>query len=253
MASACEKELDFHYKDIPPIPVFEAALTADDVRLSITYTSPMGAPLDRTRVTDATVILTDVTDGSAVALTADTDGYFTAPTGGATGHTYRLDIDMADGHFMASSTIPAPVEITDIEFGWIKMPYDHVAVLKTTFTDNPATPGECYWLRIYRNGVFYKWMIVTDSSAIDGSIESVTMTSRMDLDKEDEADALRQGDVVSVVVAPVNRPMFDYLQAIANDSNGPAMFDGPLSLGYFLAAPLAKGVITFTPSEMKYY
>ena len=32
----------------------------------------------------------------------------------------------------------APVEITGMEFEWVKMPYDYVAVLQVSFVDDPA-------------------------------------------------------------------------------------------------------------------
>ena len=61
---SCEKELDISYHNIDPLPVIEAELTPDGARVGITMTTPMGEPMDRTRLTDAVVTLTDLTDGA---------------------------------------------------------------------------------------------------------------------------------------------------------------------------------------------
>ncbi len=138
-----------------------------------------------------------------------------------------------------------------MEFQWIKMPYDYVAVLQISFTDNPAVKGECYWVRIYRNGELYMWTAVNDLLAVDGRIDEVVMTSRKDLDEEEEDTALRDGDVLSVKVCPISRGMHDYLEAISNGtSNGPQMYSGDFCLGYFLAAPVSEASTVFRPDEI---
>ena len=60
---SCEKELDFRYHDIDPVPVIQGVLTEDRCEVSITLTSPMDEPMDRTHVTDAVVELRDLSSG----------------------------------------------------------------------------------------------------------------------------------------------------------------------------------------------
>lgn len=183
----------------------------------------------------------------------DAAGVFSGDVNGIPGHMYRINVKRNGEEYESRSLMGSPSEIKSLGFNWIKMPYDHVAVLKVAFTDDALKHGDCYWLRIYKNGEAYKWVAITDDLSVNGVIEEVVMTSRKDLEEEDEKTALREGDVVSVTVAPISREMCDYLEAISNDSNGPRMFSGPLCLGYFLAAPLATSSITFEPEKIPYY
>lgn len=251
--TACEKELDFEYRDIDPITVIEASLTAEGANVRITETTPMDEPMDRTAVTDATVTLTDCDSGDTQRLHLSGNGTYTAGTPGTYGHTYTLTVERPAGKYISSSTMGYPTEIIGMEFNWIKMPYDHVAVLQVSLRDNPEEDGECYWIRLYRNGEAYMWSTVRDNVAVSGRIDEVLMTSRMDTDEEDEKDVLVDGDVVTATVAPVSREMYDYLEALGNDSNSSAMFKGDFCLGYFLAAPVSIASIVFHPDEIPYY
>ena len=248
---SCKKELDIRYKDIEPITVIEGQLSLQDAAVRITMTTPMDEPMDSTLITDATVTLSDLTSGSSEALIPDRFGVFTGSGMGITGHQYELRV-LCDGKsYTACCEMPAPADLLALEFNWMKMPYDRVAVLQVTFTDNSENEGDCFWVRLYRNGKAYMWNIVTDVYARDGIINDIFMTSRRDLDEEDEATALRDGDVVTASVSPISREMYDYLEAVSSDSNGPALYSGDFCLGYFLASPTVTSTITFHPAEIK--
>ena len=248
---ACKKDLDIEYKEIEPITVIEGELSLNGSNVRITMTTPMDEPMDTTLLTDATVTLSDLTDGTSEILSPDKFGVFTNLNSGIPGHMYELRVVRDDKSYVARCEMSAPTELLGLEFNWIKMPYDHVAVLQVTFTENPAINGDCYWVRLYRNGKAYMWNLVTDLNARNGVINDVFMTSRRDLDEEDEATALRNGDVVTASVSPISREMYDYLEAVSSDSNGPAMFSGDFCLGYFLASGTVRSSIPFHPDEIK--
>ncbi len=249
---SCEKELDFKYHDVEPQLVIEAALTSDGARVSLTETTPMSEPINTIKITDAAVSITDLAIGDCRHLVVGDDGVYADATPGEVGHEYRLSVER-NGHTYASSCVMrAAVTEPELEFKWIKMPYDHVAVLQVSFPAQ-GVPDECYWVRLYRNGEPYMWSVVDGSYSIGGTVNDAIMTSRKDPDKEDDATALRDGDVVRACIAPVSRAMFDYLMAIQSDSNGPRMFTGDYCLGYFLAASLAEASIVFRPGEMEEY
>lgn len=250
---ACSKDLDLNYKDIDPITVIEGQLTLQGASVRITMTTPMDEPMDTTLLTDATVTLTDLTVGTSETLLPNKYGAFTSATSGITGHEYELKVLRDGKSYTARCEMPMPSKLLALEFNWVKMPYDHVAVLQVTFTENTSVDGDCYWMRLYRNGKAYMWNIITDLYAADGIINDVIMTSRRDLDEEDEETALRDGDLVTVSVSPISREMFDYLDAVSSDSNGPALFSGDFCLGYFLASPTVTSSITFHPDEIKDY
>lgn len=252
-ASSCTKELDFVYHDIEPVLVVEAELTQSGIGVELTETTPMDEAFSGLRLTDATVGMTDLTEGSTIVLQPDADGRYTAPGGGVSGHEYMLTIERQGKKYSSGCTMAAPCEILAMGFGWIKMPYDRVAVLQVSFTDPPESAGDCYWLRIYRNGTTYKWSPVTDASASDGVINVTMMTSRLDdIENPEETEELKDGDIISARLTPVSRSMYDYLVAIGADSSGPAMFSGDSCLGYFLAAPVAETTIVFRPSEIPF-
>lgn len=250
---ACEKDLDIKYKDIEPITVIEGQLSMQGAYVRITMTTPMDEPMNSTLLTDATVTLSDLTDGNSETLVPDNSGVFTGLNDGIPGHQYELRVLRDGKSYAASCEMSAPTDLLALEFNWIKMPYDHVAVLQVTFTENTAINGDCYWVRLYRNGKAYMWNIVTDLYAENGIINDVIKTSRRDLDEEDENTALRDGDVVTASVSPISRQMYDYLEAVSSDSNGPTLFSGDFCLGYFLASPTVSDSITFHPNEIKDY
>lgn len=250
---SCEKELDFRYNDIEPLTVIEAELTPDGAKVGITLTTPMDEPMDRTRLTDAVVTLTDLSDGTVYCLHTDSDDFFVDRTPGIVGHDYRLTVEKDGCRYEAETRMYPPVEIESLEFNWIKMPYDYVAVFQGRFHDNKDIDGESYWIKLYRNGKIYQWGEMDDRSAVDGISTFFTMTTRKDTDEEEEDTVLFDGDVITCTVSTISRQMHDYLEALQNDSNGPAMFSGDKCLGYFMASSPVSDSIVFHPDEIPEY
>lgn len=250
---SCEKELDIKYKDINPITVIEGQLTLDGATVRLTLTTPMDEPFNNTSLTDADVVITDLTSSLPLSIAVDDSGNYVSATPGVPGHEYELTVTRDGNHYSSTCFMPSPSEIIALQFNWIKMPYDDVAVLQVTFTDDTDIAGQCYWVRLYRNGHAYMWNIVTDIYSADGIINDAFRTSRRDLSQEDEATALREGDIITASVAPISRAMYDYLEAVSSDTSGPRLFTGDLCLGYFLAAPVATASITFQPAQIPTY
>ena len=208
--------------------------------------------MDNTLITDAAVTLTDETLGASRNLSADADGIFRDSEPGVSGHLYSLSVIRKEEQYTSKSQMLPEPELVGLEFQWINMPYDQVACLQIFFRD-PPTAGDCYWIRIYRNGEAYMWSLIDDRLAEDGIIHEVVMTSRKNPDDEDDKSNLVNGDVVAVEILPVSLSMLDYLIALENDSNGPQMFRGDFCLGYYLAAAPSRGSIVFHPDEIKVF
>ena len=251
--SSCEKEIDFKYHDIEPLTVIEGELTAEGARIGITLTTPMDEPMDRTPIVDASVVITDLTKDVEYILSPDSKGFFADPTPGIPGHRYRLTVKREGNTYSMETLMYPATEIIDAEFNWISMPYDKVAVFQARYLDNPADTGDCYWIKLYRNGEIYSWQEQDDRTAADGVNTFFTMTSRKDTDKEDDDEVLFDGDVMTVTVTPVSREMHDYLEALQNDSNGSFLFSGPRVLGYFLASTPVSRSVTFHPDQIPEY
>ncbi len=253
LLSSCEKDLDLKYHYIEPLTVIEAALTPDGMRASITLTTPMDEPMDTTRLTDAAVILTDLTSGYIYYPYADAEGYYVEPTPGIAGHEYRLTVERNGQAYEMETMMYPPTEIVDVEFNWIKMPYDHVAVLQGQFLEDSAVAGDCYWVKLFRNGEIYMWGEMDDRGTVGGVATFFTMTTRMDTDEEDDDSVLFDGDVMTVTVSRISRTMHDYLEALQNDSSGPALFTGERCLGYFMATSPVSAQVVFHPDSIPLY
>lgn len=248
--SSCEKELDFTYHDVASQIVIEGSITQEGTAVRVTQTSPMNEKLDLSSVADVEVEICDINTNSRRILPMNEDGLYKDDVPGIEGHEYKLIVNHSDRHYEAQCLMRPMSHIMAMDFQWIKMPYDYVAVLQISFIDS-ATDDDCYWIRLYRNGESYMWIVSDDRRAVNGIISEVVMTSRKDIDEEDEKSVLKDGDIVSASVAPISRDIYDYLTAIQSDSNGPRMFSGDFCLGYFLAAPLSRSSIVFKPNEMK--
>ena len=250
---SCEKEIDFKYHDIPEQQVIEGLITQEGVSVRLTKTVPTDEPLNDKTVIDATVSISDITTGETYHLIPDAKGIFTSPgLVGKTGHEYQLEVAIGDDIYTSRSRMLLPSEIVSAEFNWIKMPYDDVAVLKVQFTED-VDKRTSYWLRVYRNGEPYQWQTISSHNAVDGIVRGLMMTSRKDIDEEDDDIVLKDGDIIDIELMPVSQLMADYLNSLNNgDYNGNRMFSGSYCLGYFLAAPVAKTQLTYHPDKIPY-
>lgn len=263
---ACEKELDFKYHDIPPLTVIEAQMTPEKATCVVSQTVAMDSPLSEAPLlTDATVTMIDLTAGESFTLFPDSEGVFTSTSGGLTGHDYRLIVEHGGLRHSAETRMYPAVEILATEFSWIRMPYDDVAVLQCRYRSDFYSPDdeEYYWVKVYRNGEIYLWSEQSSRTAAEGIMTFFAMTSRRDLDAEDEETALHDGDLVTVSISRISRRMHDYLEALSNDSNGPTMFvTSSLSadsndperpcLGYFIADTPTSASLIFHPDSIPY-
>lgn len=253
LLTACQKDLDLKYHYIDPLTVIEAELTPDGSKVAVTLTTPMDEPMDLTRLTDAVVTVSDLTSGEVYDLMPDDEGYFVDSTPGIVGHDYRLTVNRNGQTFMAETTMYPSAEIIDLQFNWINMPYDKVAVLQGQFLDDASTEGNCFWMKLYRNGEIYMWNQIDDRSAVNGICTFFTMTTRMDTDEEDESSVLYDGDVMTLSICGISRSMHNYLEALQNDSSGPFLFSGDRCLGYFIATSPTSASITFHPADILVY
>lgn len=251
--ASCEKEIDFEYKDIPQQQVIEGVLTREGVRVRLTKTVPTDEPFSDNTLTDASVIVVDLTAGATYSLSPDEKGEFTyAGLKGEAGHEYELTVRIGEDRYTSTSRMLPESEIVSAEFNWIKMPYDDVAVLKVQFAE-VGDKWTHYWLRVYRNGQPYAWQTVGTQNAVDGIVTGMMMTSRKDITEEDDDEVLRDGDTIDIEVLPISKAMGDYLDSLNNgDYNGNRMFAGSYCLGYFLAAPISRNQLIYHPDQIPY-
>lgn len=249
--TSCEKELEFKYHAHSPILVIEGNLTQNGSRVALTETVPVDHPITNLPVTDANVVITDITDKAIYVLDLDDEGYYSNPMSGIPGHVYTLEVTRNDKKYASTSIMYEGVVILSLSFEWIKMPYDYVAALQVAFSDSDIA-ADGYWIRIYRNSEPYNWGVVSSRNSQNGTINYAIMTTRQNPD-ENDGDAILDNDIITVSVAPISHSMFNYLQAlIAGNNNGPEMFVGDFCLGYFLATSVASDSVIFSAAEIPY-
>lgn len=253
LLTACEKDLDLKYHYIEPLTVIEAELTPEGCKVGITLTTPMDEPMNLTRLTDADVTVSDLTSGEEYSLIPDDEGFFVDETPGIVGHDYRLTVTRNSQTFRMETTMFPPAEIIGLQFNWINMPYDQVAVFQGLFKDDISSEGDCFWVKLYRNGEIYMWNEIDDRGAVGGVGIFTTMTTRRDTDEENDKTVLHDGDVITMTLSPISRNMHDYLEALQNDSSGPILFSGDKCLGYFIATSPTAASITFHPDDIPVY
>lgn len=251
--ASCEKEIDFEYKDIPEQQVIEGVMTQEGVNVRLTKTVATDEPFNDRTIIDAEVTVADKTAGEIYPLTPNEDGVFTLPgLIGQTGHEYELTVSIGEDIYKSTSRMHTKSTIVSAEFNWIKMPYDDVAVLKVQFTEAEDMNTQ-YWLRVYRNGEPYEWQAIESRNAVDGLVTGMMMTSRKDIDEEDDDTVLKDGDIIDIEVMSISKKMGDYLNSLNNgDFNGNRMFTGSYCLGYFLAAPVSRTQIIYHPDQIPY-
>lgn len=247
--SACEKELDFKYHQVESQLVIEGTVSTNGTTVKLSLTTPMNEPMDTVHLTDAEVTLTDLTEYKNYILSPNDSGMYVNDYKGTAGHEYSLKIIIDGKEYTSQCVMRDSVSDLTLSFQWIKMPYDHVAVLEVSFNESD-NQSDCYWIRLYRNHEPYKWLLAKGNNATDGKIHEVTFTTRKDLEEEDEKDILRDGDIMTAKVTAVSKEMYDYIVSIESDSNGLRMFSGDFCLGYFLAAEESQASIVFHPDEI---
>lgn len=246
---SCEKELDFKYHDIDPLPVAEGFLTEEGARVRLSVTTPMDNPMDTLPTTDASVSLEDLTDGTSYNLFPDEKGIFRSGVPGIIGHEYRLTMDRDGKIFSSTGIMNPPAEISEMVFDTYMMPYGKSLFLKISFRDPDPAPGTCFWIRTERNDTIWHWNLVTDHGAVDNTVTTIINLGALHDVPEDEDD-LRDGDRIRGIVAMIPHDLFQYFNAVSNDSSGPVMFSGGLCLGFFLPAATTSRTIVFSPSEL---
>lgn len=241
LCCACSQDLDFTYHDIDPLTVIEANLSEQGLDVRLTQTSAMSEPMDTAALTDFSAALTD--------LTADEEFAAEDNPQPVPGHNYRLDVWRNGEHFESECVMQPTALIADVAFQWISMPYDKVAVLSILLQKNDPDTGQAWWVRVWRNGEVYKWLLGDDKYAVDGRIELSAMTARQNPDPDD-MENLSDGDTLRISATCVPPHIYTYVSNLsAQTIDGPTTFGGDYCLGYFLASTPADTTIIFHPDS----
>jgi hypothetical protein len=233
---ACQKVIDVDLNSASPQIVIEGNISDSPGPYSVTLSKTVNFDQSNTflPVTGANVVISD-TVGNSELLTETSPGtYRTSVIQGTPGRTYTLYVTAEGKEYVATSTMPAPVNIDSLALANILNGTHWEWVFKVRFKD-PAGVKNYYRFVEMRNGIISQRFFLYDDRIQDG--ESITYSLA--------PDTLYDRNVVVIFLQCVDKGVYDYFRTASQISNGrgsqSASPANPLSnfnngaLGYFSA------------------
>ena len=230
---SCRKVIKVDLNSSSPKYVIEGNVTDQPGPYHVRVTKSVNFDQDNNfpGVSNAQVLITDVTSNITDTLTEESAGYYTTHfMAGVQGHTYSLSVTSGSDVFHATSTIPPAVHI------------DSVYTEKALFGDNPNT------VLVFNDpvgtGNYYHMLLTvgdstsTDLTIIDDALQDggqILWPLRTDIE-------IHPGDTITVELQCIDRGVFqfyrDLQQTEEQNSAAPANPQSNISggaLGYFSA------------------
>ena len=235
--TACEKEIPIDYHEVDALYVAEACMTQEKTTVRLSTTQPV---TDNSRnehfVTGATVVLSS--DGWVLdTLKYTSQGFYTSDFYGIYPFTYQIDIDVDGHHFTSTSTMQQAPQVNSFRFVWKNVVGERFLFGDLKLQDITGE-NNCYFMHIYRNGVGYRWAVMTDEHSPGQELQQLFQCcTQRDMNKNED-DALRDGDRIKVEVRCIDRLSYDYLysmQVMDNAGTNPIQNWTGGCLGYFSA------------------
>ena len=216
---ACEKVIEVKLNDSEAMYIIEGEITdaAGPYEVRVSRSKNFTDVNGFTGESGATVILFDVTDGTAEKLREASPGvYRTLFSKGKRGHQYKLEVT-AGGHlFTATSVMPNINVRLEQLYTQVSDFNDDDIYMVPVYTD-PAGTGNYYLLRQYVNGKFIPGTVARSDEATDGNRMLQALTYQID-DKNGRW-RIKVGDRVMVVLQGVDKGVYDYFRTFENTSS----------------------------------
>lgn len=238
LLTSCEKELLIDYHDSEPLYVAEATLTQSGARVRLSTTQSVGDNAIQSHVVEnAVVVLSCKYYEFSDTLRYVGVGNYTSRTPGDPGITYDMDIYLGSRHFSSSSTMQEEPDVRSLRFVWKRMLTERMLFADIRIQDDPDR-NNYYFMQIYRNGVAYRWAVMSDEFNKGGELQQLFQcTTESDMDGGDE-DALRENDIIRMEVRAIDRASYDYLyslQVMGGAGTNPVRNFTGGCMGYFSA------------------
>lgn len=234
---SCEKVVDIDLNSSSPRIVIEGSIS-DYRGPSVTLSQTVN--FDETNVfppiIDAIVVISDNLGNSDSLIETLPGVYETSRIRGVPGRTYTLTVTALGKEYVATSTMPSPVDIDSLTVENQYFGGNRMKIINIHFRD-PANVKNYYRFVENLNGVDQKFIFLYDDRVQDGN----SITSSLFADE----DTLRSGVFAYVLLQCIDKGVFDYFRTMrqASGGGGPqaASPANPLSnftngaLGYFSA------------------
>ena len=230
---SCTKTIDVDLKNATAAIVIEGKVSSNSfASVHISKSQPCSNNNTFPGVSGANVSITDDLGKTYKLTETETGEYTNATLIGKPGHGYNLSVIIEGKYYLATSTMPAQVNLDTLLFekislmgkmGWAAVPQ---------YTD-PAGFGNCYKFIEIINGKRYPYYWIWDDRIVNDGI------SRIPLVQGDSTINLH--DTIAVEMQCIDKNMYRYFNALANvqmNATTPANPDTNISggaLGYFSA------------------
>lgn len=215
--SACTKTLDVNLRSTDPKIVIQGVVSnsVTPYYIRINKTVDFDANNEYPPVVNATVTVLDSTADRLYHYTyTGADGYYASNNlYGQVGHTYILTVKVDGEEYTARSTMPPFVGIQQLDFVQTRI-LNQVRILpQVTFSD-PAYETNYYVFTLLVNNVPYKAFYALDDRLTDGNM--IAQELYMD------SAYIRKRDYVTVVLASVDRNVYNYFNVLQANSGASA-------------------------------
>jgi hypothetical protein len=257
---SCQKVIDIDLKNADQQYIIDALITDE---LGYNYVDiSLSKPFDEdnvfARINDATIWIKDVSNNTSYPLVLGGNSRFNNHFSNSQfkanlGTTYELYVVVENDTFTATCTVPAtkvPLDslvITLSEFSMFlgRDMYNVVPV----YTD-PVGRGNYYLTKSFLNGVNYVSTRFDTDEFIDGQVNKSAVSFK-ELNFEDTTAEFVNGDVLSVELFCISKPVYDFYftlaqngsSAISNPANPKSNIYGKNVLGVFNAATVSRQTI----------
>lgn len=234
--SSCKKEIDFDYREISPILVVEGRVTNLGMSVTITSSRSMSDSVKSRCLTGAVVTISSPAMTVLLPYDAQTDSYRSAVTG-IVGETYQLSIDYEGRHYEAHSQMLPPAPIRSAEFLWQDVLKERLLAYEIWAIDPQPGERNYYLYRMDRRSSHphlarfsktepYRWSVFDDRGCPPGLIYRDIMCMSQRAAEEDEEEnwksILYKGDTITLQLATIDRPVYDYYTSLRTGQSGGA-------------------------------
>jgi hypothetical protein len=243
--TACEKIIDVSLREAPPQLVIEANTTDQPgpYHVRLTHTINFQDPNNFPPVKNATVMLSDDGGNEDVLEEISPGLYQTDSIKGISGRSYKLTVISQGKEYVASSTMPEPVELKDItieEGGFIGETESEVVVW---FQDAAGTKN-FYRFVAWKNELPFNRPYVFEDKGYD----SEYLRYSIEPDEDNEALKIASQDVVTVEMHGLDPNVYLYFLTLSQHigEGPPTAPANPITnitgsaLGYFSAHTISK-------------
>jgi hypothetical protein len=220
IGASCEKVIHINLDTADKKYVVEGVLTNQPgtCMVLLSQTKDFDASNDFTGVSGAIIQITEK-DGPVTQLTETSTGvYQAANLTGASGKTYTLAVSVKGQSFLASSTMPAQVNMDSLFITNDEAPGGKRKMANVQYND-PASVANNYRFVQYVNGVKEQEIFVRNDELTNGNL-TITKLRYPKNDDGEPDNSIKTGDLVKVDMQCIDSAIYKYWYSLNRSATG---------------------------------